>query len=788
MLYRFLLFCLFSLPFSGQLLAQQTFKISGSVRDAATNEALPGATILSKNLPGSGAQTNAQGVYTVTFPAGKHTVLVQYLGYQTQEKTINLTSDLKLDFKLKAEDLKVKEVEIKADRAAENVNSTQMGEVTLTMQEIKTLPVLFGEIDVLKTLQLLPGVKSGGEGNTGFYVRGGGSDQNLILLNDAVVYNPGHLLNFFSVFNADALQSTTLIKGTMPARYGGRLSSVLDIVARSGNQDSLIATGGIGLIASRAAVEGPIIKNKAGFLVSARRTYIDKLASPFLKNTSQGGVPYYFYDLNGGLNYQLSDKDFLAITGYYGRDIGEFSLSEGSFRAKFDWGNAAASARWNHIFSPELNLGVSVTHSSYQFNFTSLFDAYTSKLLTGVRDYGFKTDINWQPNSRHSLEFGGLYTYHILTPRIGQAQTSEGINFSTDQVRDKFAHEAALYFSENWAISDALEISAGLRGSFFRQQGPFTHYFFNTKGSVTDSIVYKAGEKVKDFFNLEPRLALRYRLSENSSLKAGFSQNAQYLHLVSNAFTSLPLDIWVPSSVLVPPQKSTHFAAGYFQNFVDDKYEASAEIYYKNLLNQLEYKDSYVAGPSNQDLEYEFVSGAGKAYGLELFLRKNKGKLQGWVGYTFSFANRKFPELNQGNTFPARFDRRHDLSVVGAYNLNQGWKLGASFVYATGQPITIPVRRYVIEGIFTYQYGNRNAFRMEAIHRLDVSATYTKPDQHKFKSSWTFAVYNVYARQNPFFYYIESTGSPYDNSIKLQAKKVSIFPFPIPSVTWNFTF
>ncbi len=758
------------------------------MRDAQTNQALPGATVVSKTNPATGTQTDANGFYSLTFSAGNHTVLVQYLGYLPLEKNLQIKSDQTLTFSLKAENLQAKEVVITAERKNENVKSTQMGEITLSMQEIKTLPVLFGETDILKTLQLLPGVKSGGEGNTGFYVRGGGADQNLILLNEAVVYNPGHLMNFFSVFNSDALQSTTLIKGNMPARYGGRLSSVLDIGAKAGNLDSFMTTGGVGLISSRLTVEGPIIKNKAGFLLSGRRTYIDKLAGPFLKNTSQGGVPYYFYDLNGGLNFQLSPKDFLFITGYYGRDIGQFSLSGGAFKAKFDWGNTAATALYTHVFSPELWVNVAGIHSGYQFNFTSEFDTYTSKLLTGVKDYGSKTDLVWKPNSRHTIQFGGMYTYHVLTPRSGQAQTSDGLDFSTNQVRDKFAHEAAVYVSENWALSEKLEVTAGLRQSFFRQQGPFTLYQFNQKGSISDSVVYEKGRKVKDFQMLEPRLSVRYSLSENSSVKAGFSQNAQYLHLVSNSFTSLPLDIWVPSSVLVPPQKSLHYAAGYFRNFADNLFEASAEVYYKDLQNQLEYREGYAAGPSNQDLEYEFVTGNGEAYGIELFLRKNRGALQGWVGYTFSYANRQFPNLNGGRVFPARFDRRNDISVVGAYTLNNRWKLGASFVYATGQPLTIPVRRYIIEGIVTYQYGDRNAFRMEAIHRLDVSATYQKETTKRLKSSWTFAIYNVYARQNPFFYYIESTGSPYDNSIKLQARKVSIFPFPIPSVTWNFTF
>ncbi|KAA9325261.1 TonB-dependent receptor [Adhaeribacter soli] len=774
--------------FSGQSLAQATFTLSGLIRDAETGESLPGSTVFPKANPKAGTMANDKGMYQLSFPAGKHTVVVQYLGYTRQEKSIEISSDQTQNFRLLPEAASISEVEVTAKRTNENVRSTQMGEIILPIEQIKMLPVLFGETDIIKSLQLLPGVKSGGEGNTGFYVRGGGSDQNLVLLDDAVIYNPGHLMNFFSVFNSDAVQNISLIKGNMPAQYGGRLSSVLAVEAKNGNPDSLRGTGGIGLIASRFTLEGPIAKEKASFLVSGRRTYIDQVASPFLKNTEQGGVPYYFYDLNGNVNINLSKKDRLFLNGYYGRDVGEFSLSAGTFKAQFDWGNTAASARWNHIFSDKVFLNVAGLYSGYKFNFDSEFDAFTSQLLTGVQDYSAKTDLNFEPNPRHRLQVGALYTYHILTPRTGQAKTSDGLDISTSRVKDKFSHEAAAYLNYNWSVTEDLEVAAGLRGSFFRQTGPFTCYQFNAKGGISDSTVYKTGQKVKDFALAEPRLSLRYAFSKESSVKAGFARNAQYLHLVSNSFTSLPLDIWVPSSVLLPPQKATQYSVGYFRNFRENNYEASAEVYYKDLENQLEYREGYAPGPSNKDLEYEFVTGDGEAYGLELFLRKNFGDLQGWLGYTLSYANRKFPNLNQGLAFPARFDRRHDFSAVASYKVNEKWTVGGTWVYASGQPLTVPVRRYVIEGVVTYQYGKRNDFRMEAIHRLDLSATYRKNTNRKLQSSWTFAIYNVYARQNPFFYYIDTEGNPYDNTVKLQAKKVSIFPFPIPSVTWNFTF
>ncbi|HSI90686.1 MAG TPA: TonB-dependent receptor, partial [Adhaeribacter sp.] len=548
LLKHLLLFIAFSLPFNGPLLAQPTFELTGTVRDAQTRELLPGAAVYPKNDPQAGSLADAKGNFRLTLAPGNHTILVKYLGYLPLEQTVFLNRDLVVHFQLHAQSVSVTEVEITSRRPDENLRSTQMGEVILPLEQIKTLPVIFGETDIIKTLQLLPGVKSGGEGNTGFYVRGGGADQNLVLLNDATVYNPGHLMNFFSVFNSDALQSTTLIKGTMPARYGGRLSSVLDITTRPGNPGKFTATGGLGLIASRLTLEGPVVNEKASFRISGRRTYIDQLAGPFLKNTEQGGVPYYFYDLDGSLSFSLSPKDQLFLGGYFGRDVGQFSLSGGTLKAKFDWGNTSATARWTHIFSDKLALNVAGLHSGYQFNFTSEFDAYTASLLTSVKDYGAKADLDWNPDSRNQVRVGAQYTHHTLRPRSGQAQTTDGLDLNTSRVLDKFAHEAAVYASENWAITEDLEFSAGLRGSFFWQVGPFNYYNFNQNGSVTDSTVYKKGEKVRSFRMAEPRLAMRYSLSSKASVKAGFSRNAQYLHLVSNSFTSLPLDIWVPAS------------------------------------------------------------------------------------------------------------------------------------------------------------------------------------------------------------------------------------------------
>lgn len=779
----FLLFLFLVAPAWGQ----QKFTLSGYIRDGASGESLPGATLRLKDKTNQGSTANNYGFYSITLAPGSYIFIAQYLGYQPQEITIILSKNQQQNILLQPGAVQVEEVVISAKRPDEQIKSTQLGQVILPMDQVKTLPVLFGETDILKTIQLLPGIKSGGEGNTGFYVRGGGADQNLVLLDEAVVYNPGHLFNFFSVFNGDAIRNTTVIKGNMPARYGGRLASVLDISMKEGNKEKLTVAGGVGLISSRFLVEGPIAQQKASFMVSGRRTYLDILANPFLKNTSQGGVPYSFYDLNAKVNYTLSRRDRLYLSGYLGSDKGAFNLSDGRFQADFNWGNKIAVARWNHLFSEKLFMNVSGIYNQYRFIFDSHFDNYDSKLDTGVEDASLKIDFDYFPAVRHTLQYGLHYTKHLVTPRTGTAQTDEGVDFSTDRVRRKQAHEVAIYLSDDWVLADRLTLNLGIRASGLRQTGPFTQFRFGETGNLIDSVTYTSNQKVKEYVALEPRFAFRYTLSSTASFKAGVTRNAQYLHLVSNAYTALPVDIWVPSSALVKPQLSWQYAGGYFQNFKQNVYEASVEIYYKTLQNQLEYREGYVPGPLNKDLEYEFVAGSGRSYGAEFFIRKNQGRWQGWLGYALARTTRTFPALNNGRPFPARSDRRHDVSLVSSYKWNNNWTFGGTFTLGTGQAVTLPERRYVVEDAVVYQYGARNGFRMQPTHRLDISATYQKNQNRRLQSSWTLAVYNVYGRHNPFFYYIDNEGSPYNGTLAVKAKKVSVFPFPIPSVTWNFS-
>ncbi|GHA59171.1 TonB-dependent receptor [Pontibacter akesuensis] len=767
--------------------AQQLHTLSGRVLDANSGETLAGAAVSLKESPSAGAVTDAAGRYSFVAPTGRYTLVSRSIGYDAKEQPLQLTKNTFLDITLSPTAYDVQEVQITAERQPPMKETAVMGQLELPLETIKTLPVLFGEVDIMRTVQLLPGVKSAGEGSTGFYVRGGGADQNLVLLDQATVYNPGHLFNFFSVFNSDAIGNTTLIKGNMPARYGGRLSSVLDIGMKEGDYSNFRADGGIGLIASRLSLQGPIVEDKASFILSGRRTYVDVLLNPFLQNTEQGGVPYHFYDVNGKLSFRASDKDKLSLSGYYGRDVGAFTLSDGRFTSEFFWGNNSATARWDHAFSDKLEMDVSAIMSNYDFQFTGNFAGFSTILKTGISDYSTQVNFNYKPNVRHHLQYGMQYTYHILRPRTGEAAGDAGETFGTDRIRNKYGHEAAIYLSDDFYVTDKLLLSLGLRHSYFGQTGPFTLYQFNENQVVTGSTNYGSGESVASYRSWEPRVSLNYELSNNAALKAAFTKSAQYLHLVSNAYTTLPLDVWVPSSALVEPQFSTQYAIGYFRSMKDNQYEGSVEVYYKDLENQLEYREGFSPGPSNRDLEYEFVSGKGKSYGVELFLRKNYGSLQGWMGYTLSRTTRNFPQLNEGNTFPARYDRRHDLSLVGSYKYNDRWTFGGSFVYGTGEATTMPERRYFLEGTVNYRYGDRNSFRMEPTHRLDLSATLEGKKWKNIENSWTFSVYNVYGRKNPYLYYIDNEGDAFDSSVKLQAKKVSIVPFPLPSVTLNFS-
>ena len=771
-----------------EISAQQRFTLSGYVRDSLSGETLIGATItISRASDNKTVSSNQYGYYSITLPEDNYAVTCTYVGYQSQQHDVQLRKNQLFNFLLPPKSTSSAEVIVYARRKDQNVSNAQMGKIDLSVTQIKSIPAVFGEVDILKTLQLLPGVRNAGEGNAGFYVRGGGPDQNLIILDDAVVYNSGHLFGFFSIFNADAIKNVSLIKGGMPAQYGGRLSSVLDVAMKEGNVNDFQVDGGIGLIASRLSVQGPVKKDKASFIVSARRTYIDALVKPFVKKSSAFyGSGYYFYDLNTKVNYSFSDKDRLYLSGYFGRDVFDFKNRERSFNANIPWGNATGTLRWNHVFNQKLFANTSLVYNDYNFSFNAAQNNFKITLASGIRDLTAKTDYDYYPHPRHKLKFGALITHHTFTPNVVSGSQDSTV-FKPASDGKKYARETAVYFQDDWELGEKVRINAGIRYSSFSQIGPYTLFTRDQDRNKVDSTVYGRGKLVKSYGGLEPRFTIRYTVDEATSLKASASRNLQYIHLVSNAGSTLPTDLWVPSTFRVKPQISWQYAAGIFKNFADNRVETSVEVYYKDMQNQIEYGEGYT--PSLNDPEEEFVFGKGYSYGAELFVNKVSGKFTGWVGYTLSWTWRKFPGLNEGKKYPSKFDRRHDLSVVTMYELNKKWKFSSVFVYGTGNATTLPERFYIINGVLTQEYSDINQYRLAPYHRLDLSATYTPvpKKQRKLQSSWVFSIYNLYSRLNPYFLYFDQEGSAYDNTLKVEARQVSLFPV-LPSVTWTFRF
>jgi hypothetical protein len=772
--------------FGIQAAAQQKFTLSGYVRDSSTGETVIGASIAVSGS-GKGLLSNQYGYYALTLDSGTHTLTISHTSYFTQSIEVNFDRDTALNILLHGKSAAMNEVVVYSRRRDNNVRAAQMGRIDLSIAQIKGVPAFMGEVDILKTIQLLPGIRNAGEGNAGFYVRGGGPDQNLIMLDDAVVYNTAHLFGFFSVFNSDAIKNVSLIKGGMPAQYGGRLSSVLDIAMKDGNSNKFSAEGGLGLISSRLSLQGPIVKNKASFMVSGRRTYIDVLVKPFVsKSSSFHGSGYYFYDLNAKLNYRFSQKDRLYLSGYFGRDVFNFVSKERSFSSKIPWGNATATLRWNHVFGPKLFSNTTVVYNDYHFQFGATQQNFEVTLSSGIKDGSAKMDFDYYPAAGHKVRFGIQSTYHKFIPNIISGK-QDSMVFNPANAELKRALEHAAYIQDEWDITSKLKLAYGLRWSGFSQVGPYAKYARDADGNKTDSSFYKSFQTVKSYGGPEPRITLRYGVDSITSVKASVTRNLQYIHLVSNSGSTLPTDLWVPSTYRVRPQLSWQYAAGVFRNLRDNQYETSVEVYYKTMQRQIEFEEGYQ--PNVGDPEESFVFGKGWSYGTELFVNKVRGRFTGWIGYTLSWTWRQFPQLNGGTRFPAKYDRRHDLSVVGTYELNKQWKFGSVFVYGTGSALSLPERFYIISGVLTQEFSGVNQYRMPAYHRLDLSATFTPRHKKKVKveDSLVFSIYNVYSRLNPYFIYFDQKGNPLDGSLTVEARQVSLFPI-LPSVTWNFKF
>lgn len=751
--------------------------ISGYVLEKGSKEHISGAIIF---IPkeNSYVYSNSYGFYSISLNTDSVLVKVHYTGYSTLERMVNTKENLTMNFEL--EPLLLNEIEVYSDAVSKVSEDIQMSSINLPIEQIKQIPALLGEKDVLKTLQLLPGVQKSSEGNAGIYVRGGGADQNLIILDDAPIYNANHLFGFFSVFNGDALKSVDLIKGGFPARFGGRLSSVIDLQMKDGNKKEYHAEGGIGILSSRLMIEGPILKNKCSFVVAGRRTYIDALMYPFLPSNNKFG--YFFHDFNGKINLDINDKNRIFVGGYTGNDkfYSRFQTNGYQDKTNLMWGNSSYTLRWNHIFRQNLFSNLSVIHSSYKMSIgnTQNFKGDNFELLynSGIKDFSIKYDLHYSPNNKHYIRFGLQSIRHVFTPQAIIFKSSLSGADKSDAPRSILMFENSIYAEDEWSLSPALKFNIGFRISNMLSE--------------------------KNTIRPEPRLAARYMLSKGFSIKTSYSLMNQYIHLLSNTGIGLPTDLWVPSTERVRPQQSQQIAAGLAKDFNKHGISITLEGYYKWMRNVLNYKEgaSFMnIGDNNStdniNWESNITSGKGTSYGAELFIQKKIGKFSGWIGYTLSWTWMKFDSLNFGKRFPARYDRRHDISLVGMYSLNERIKLSATWVYGTGNAITMPLSIFLVDHhvpgspqeSFLFpnslnDYGNRNSFRMAAYHRLDLGVQFIKKKK-KYERIWEISIYNAYNRANPFYYYTE-----YDEKNKKnKLMQISLFPI-IPCISWTFKF
>ena len=788
-----ILFLLLSVSSLSSIYAQQKVTLSGYIKDDDNGEALIGATVYIKETQ-SGSASNVYGFYSVTVPPGKYTVEYTYVGYQTQQKEIELSENQRLDIELISESQQLEEVVITGDPVDENVTSVEMSTNKLDIQTIKKIPAFLGEVDVLKSIQLLPGVSTVGEGAAGFNVRGGGVGQNLILLDEAPVYNSSHLFGFFSVFNPDAVKDTKLYKGAIPAQYGGRIASLLDVRTKEGNSKRFEANGGIGTVFSRLALEAPIVKDKSSFILAGRRSYIDILAKPFLNDLEDVGLS--FYDLTMKANYNINENNRLYLSGYFGRDVFKFDENQG-----FNWGSKTATLRWNHIFNDRLFSNFTAVYSKYDYQIAFGEDARDKFTWdSDVTNYMFKPEFTYFINNYNEVSFGGSVIYYTFEPAnaVGVSE-GERIDISLDK---KYNLESAVYLSNKQEFSNKFSAEYGLRFSAFQYIGPGDAYIYGEavpgeRRPVVDAISYDKGEVIQSYYNLEPRVSFKYQLNPASSIKGSYNRMAQYIHLVSNTTASNPLDVWVPSSNNLKPQLGDQFALGYFRNFGEgDDYEASVEVYSRFTQNQVDYIDGADI-LINEFLEGDLLSGDGRAYGVELYLRKNVGDLNGWISYTLGRTELQVDGINSGDWYPTRYDQTHNLKLAAFYELSERVSLSGNFTFVTGTPTTFPTSRFVVQDILVpYNAGgSRNNVRLESYHRLDLSLRLDGKKQRRGKDRknndyWVFSFYNVYGRRNPFSIYFSQSddrtvaGQP----IVSEATRVAIVGSIVPSISYNFNF
>ncbi len=779
-----LLFLIISL-FSLELSAQEKYTLSGYVRDETNGEELLGVTVYNDSLR-IGTSTNLYGFYSITLPPGSYTFSFQYIGYADQFVTVQLDENLSMNIKLAEEALQMQEVVI-TDRAVDaNVTDIRISSNELNIEQVKSLPALFGEPDIIKTIQMLPGVISAGEGTSSFFVRGGSADQNLILIDEAPIYDPSHLFGLFSVFNADVIKDSELYKGGIPSRYGGRLSSILDVRTKDGNNQGFGGAAGIGSIASRLMVEGPIVKDKGSFIFSGRRSYVDL----FLKAAGEENT-VSFYDVNAKLNWRANNKNRFFAAFYAGRDLFNFDDIFG-----FNWGNRTATFRWNHLFNDRLFSNTTLIASNFDYALglsdpTQAFD-WTSDIV----EYTFKQDMSYFVDPQNFIEFGLQSTYRNFAPGTIEIDDPES-SFREFRQDNIFALDNAIYFDVQHNIGSRLLIKWGSRLSYFVNIGEATVFTYedpqeNVNIVRTGTLEFDKWEPIEDFLNLEPRFSMRYMLTDKSSIKVAYNRMVQNTHLIASGTVPLPFNTWQPSGYYLDPQKSDLIAGGYFRNAFDNQLEMSAEAYYKIMNNVTDFADNATLF-FNEDLPVEFRQGTSWSYGLELMVQKQKGDFTGFVSYTWSKTMREVPGINFDDPFPANYDRRHSFNFVSTYELNKKWTFGMNFNYGSGRPVTIPAGRYEIEGNYSANlYTRRNGYRLPAYHRMDLSATF-RPGvdrEKRIQGQWSFSIYNVYNRKNPFSIFTQviedDEGNPNPEGNK-EARMIYIFPI-LPSITYNLTF
>jgi hypothetical protein len=749
---------------TGLITYAQRITISGYVKDESSKEALIGASVVNANTK-TGTSTNQYGFFSFAVPpADTIELLISYQGYKVQAKKIFSKENIRIDVLLENDIGTLGEVVITAGKNDRNVQKAQMSVIDVPLRAIKSLPVLLGERDVLKIIQLLPGVQGGQEGTTGFYVRGGNLDQNLVQLDEATVYNPNHLFGLFSTFNVNSINNVQLIKGGFPAEYGGRLSSILNITMKEGNKSKYQTEGGIGLLSTNLTFQGPVRKNKSSFIISARTSYIDLLLKPLTSKTTS----YKFYDVNAKMNYELGKKDHVFFSFFKGNDNAGYTGAN-SLNYAADFGNTTGAFRWNHLFGNKVFSNTSLIYNDYHLGLGTTQNNYYEVLYTGVKDLNAKTDITITPNYKHKIKTGITYTWHILYPASVSSNVprrGNRITINKDSVAKRLSEEMAFYLNDENDISRSVSVNYGIRVPVFTASG--TTYSF-----------------------MEPRITAKISIDSTTSIKVSWTKMNQFLHSVPNSTASLPTDIWLSSNSKIKPQNSSQIAAGLFKNFNDNSIEVSAEVYYKNMNNQVLFKEgSRIVLTTNLDSILTF--GNGKSYGLELFVKKNFGRLTGWLSYTLSKTIQLFPELNRGIEFPASFDRRHNFSLVGSYDLAKHWTVSVDFVFYSGRAFTLPSGRVTVPingslyDASYYDFTSRNNARLGNYHRLDVSFSYKKTRKifgKKYESEWVFGAYNLYSHLNPYFVYLATN----PETKQPEARQVSLLPI-VPSVSFNFKF